>query len=146
MNNENEKELKKVVSSMHMGNILFKDYINRTKDEKLKKELTTVLNRFENHTNSFKKLARKYEIDNIDKLTLRQEMGIKFQKIKKHQNDFGIITEVLRGLNMGMLGMLDFVYNNKNIDHEFKDYALEVLKDYDLLNERIHKFSLENYC
>ena len=47
---------------------------------------------------------------------------------------------------MGTLGMLDFVYNNPDMYKDIKDYAMVVLKDYDILQERLHKFSLETYC
>lgn len=145
MNNE-AKEIKKVVSSMHMGNILFKSYINRTKDEELRRELAKILDRFEAHVNKYKVVCGKYHIDNIDKLNIRQEVSLNFQLMKQYKNDFGIISDALKGLNMGTLGMLDFIYNNKNINNEIKEYSKEVLKDYDILKERLHKFSLETYC
>ena len=68
------------------------------------------------------------------------------QLMKQYKNDFAIVSDALKGLNMGMLGILDFIYNNKRVDESVKDYAKVVLKDYDLLTERLHKFSLETYC
>ena len=144
--NSDVKEIKKVVSSMHMGNLLFKSYINRTEDEKLKKELMKVLDRFEAHVNKYKMVCQKYHIENIDKLNFKQEVSLNIQLMKQYKNDFGIISDALKGLNMGTLGMLDFIYKNKNINNEIKEYSKEVLKDYDILKERLHKFSLETYC
>lgn len=144
--NSDVKEIKKVVSSMHMGNLLFKSYIERTKDDELKKELSKILDRFEAHVNKYKMVCQKYNINNIDKLNFRQEVSLNFQLMKQYRNDFGIISDALKGLNMGTLGMLDFIYYNKNINDEIKEYSKEVLKDYDILKERLHKFSLETYC
>ena len=144
--NKDIREVKKVVSSIHMGNLLFRNYINRTKDEKLKKELIQILERFESHVDYFKTLTKKYELKNVEKLNFGQEMVLSVQLMKHHKNDFGIIQEALRGLNMGTLGMLDFVYNNPDMYKDIKDYAMVVLKDYDILQERLHKFSLETYC
>lgn len=146
MNNQTNKEIKKVVSSMHMGNYLFKSYIKRTKDEKLKAELQNVLDRFISHVNKFKIVTNKYHVKNIDKFSFAQEVGINMQLMKQYKSDFAIVSDALKGLNMGMLGMLDFIYKNKNIDENVKDYAKVVLKDYDILTERLHKFSLETYC
>lgn len=146
MNNQTNKEIKKVVSSMHMGNYLFKSYIKRTKDEKLKAELQNVLDRFVSHVNKFKIVTNKYHVKNIDKFSFAQEVGINMQLMKQYKSDFAIVSDALKGLNMGMLGMLDFIYKNKNIDENVKDYAKVVLKDYDILTERLHKFSLETYC
>lgn len=144
--NSDIKEIRKVVSSMHMGNLLFKNYISKATDESLKKELSKILDRFEAHVNKYKIVCSKYHVDNIDKFNLRQELSLNMQLLKQYKNDFGIISDALRGLNMGTLGMLDFIYNNKNINNEIKDYSKEVLKDYDILKERLHKFSLETYC
>lgn len=144
--NSDVKEIKKVVSSMHMGNLLFKSYIERTKDEKLKVELAKILDRFEAHVNKYKMVCRKYHIDNIERLSFRQEVSLNFQLLKQYRNDFGIISDALKGLNMGTLGMLDFIYNNQNVNDEIKEYSKVVLKDYDILKERLHKFSLETYC
>ena len=144
--NKDIREVKKVVSSIHMGNLLFRNYINRTKDEKLKKELIQILERFESHVDYFKSLTKKYDLKNVEKLNFGQEMVLSVQLMKHHKNDFGIIQEALRGLNMGTLGMLDFVYNNPDMYKDIKDYAMVVLKDYDILQERLHKFSLETYC
>ena len=83
MNNTYKKEIKKVVSSMHMGNLLFKSYINKTNNEKLKKELLLVLDRFESHLNKLKIVSRKYYVDNIDKLSFRQEMTLNLQLMKR---------------------------------------------------------------
>lgn len=144
--NKDIREVKKVVSSIHMGNLLFRNYINRTKDEKLKKELIQILERFESHVDHFKNMTNKYDLKNVEKLNFGQEMVLSVQLMKHHKNDFGIIQEALRGLNMGTLGMLDFVYNNPDMYKDIKDYAMVVLKDYDILQERLHKFSLETYC
>ncbi len=144
--NKDIREVKKVVSSIHMGNLLFRNYINRTKDEKLKKELIQILERFESHVDYFKSMTKKYDLKNVEKLNFGQEMVLSVQLMKHHKNDFGIIQEALRGLNMGTLGMLDFVYNNPDMYKDIKDYAMVVLKDYDILQERLHKFSLETYC
>lgn len=144
--NKDIREVKKVVSSIHMGNLLFRNYINRTKDEKLKKELIQILERFESHVDHFKSMTNKYDLKNVEKLNFGQEMVLSVQLMKHHKNDFGIIQEALRGLNMGTLGMLDFVYNNPDMYKDIKDYAMVVLKDYDILQERLHKFSLETYC
>lgn len=144
--NSETKEIRKVVSSMHMGNLLYKNYINKALDEDLKKELMKVLDRFEAHVNKYKVVCGKYHIDNIDKLNLRQELTLNMQLLKQYKNDFDIISDALRGLNMGTLGMLEFIYNNKNVNSEIKDYSKVVLKDYDILKERLHKFSLETYC
>lgn len=146
MNKQTNKEIKKVVSSMHMGNYLFKSYIQRTNDEKLKIELQNVLDRFESHVNKFKIVTEKYNIKNIDKFSFSQEIGINMQLMKQYKTDFAIVSDALKGLNMGMLGMLDFIYKNKDVDESVKDYAKVVLKDYDILTERLHKFSLETYC
>lgn len=146
MNNTYKKEIKKVVSSMHMGNLLFKSYINKTNNEKLKKELLLVLDRFESHLNKLKIVSRKYYVDNIDKLSFRQEMTLNLQLMKRFKSDFDIVSEALKGLSMGTIGMLDFIYYNKEIDGEVLDYAKVILKDYDILKERLHKFSIETYC
>ena len=146
MNSQINKEIKKVVSSMRMGNYLFKSYIKRTNDEKLKVELQNVLDRFESHINKIKIVSTKYHVKNIEKLSFKQELGLNMQLMKQYKNDFSIVSDALKGLNMGMLGMLDFIYKNKNVDESVKDYAKVVLKDYDLLTERLHKFSLETYC
>lgn len=144
--NSDVKDVKKVISSIHMGNLLFRNYINRTKDEKLKRELMQILERFESHVEHYKNMTKKYNLKNVEKLNVGQEMVLSVQLMKHHKNDFGIIQEALRGLNMGTLGMLDFIYNNPNIYKDIKDYSMVVLKDYDILKERLHKFTLETYC
>lgn len=144
--NSDVKDVKKVISSIHMGNLLFRNYINRTKDEKLKRELMQILERFESHVEHYKNMTKKYNLKNVEKLNMGQEMVLSVQLMKHHKNDFGIIQEALRGLNMGTLGMLDFIYNNPNIYKDIKDYSMVVLKDYDILKERLHKFTLETYC
>lgn len=146
MNNQTNKEIKKVVSSMRMGNYLFKNYIRRTKDEKLKEELKNVTDRFESHINKFKIVSNKYHVKNIERLSFPQELSLNMQLIKQYKNDFAIVSDALKGLNIGMLGILDFIYKNKFVDESVKDYAKVVLKDYDILTERLHKFSLETYC
>ncbi len=143
---KHEKEIKKVVSSMHMGNLLYKNYIKKTNDEALKKELMRVLNRFETHVDNMKLVCRKYQIDNIDKLNARQELSLSVQLMKQYKNDYAILSDAIKGLNMGTLGMLDFIHNNQNISYDIKDYSKEILKDYDILKERLHKFGLETYC
>ena len=62
MNKQTNKEIRKVVSSMRMGNYLFKSYIRRTHDEKLKDELQNVLDRFESHINKFRVVSAKYHV------------------------------------------------------------------------------------
>ena len=68
------------------------------------------------------------------------------QLMKQYKDDFCIVSDALKGLNMGTLGMLDFIYNNQEVQHDVKEYAKVVLKDYDILKERLHKFTLETYC
>lgn len=143
---KHEKEIKKVVSSMHMGNLLYKNYIKKTNDELLKKELMRVLNRFENHVDKMKEVCNRYQIDNVDKLNVRQELSLSVQLMKQYKNDYAILSDAIKGLNMGTLGMLDFIHNNQKINYEIKDYSKEILKDYDILKERLHKFGLETYC
>ena len=143
---KHEKEIKKVVSSMHMGNLLYKNYIKKTNDELLKKELMRVLNRFENHVDKMKEVCSRYQIDNVDKLNVRQELSLSVQLMKQYKNDYAILSDAIKGLNMGTLGMLDFIHNNQKINYEIKDYSKEILKDYDILKERLHKFGLETYC
>ncbi len=143
---KHEKEIKKVVSSMHMGNLLYKNYIKKTNDELLKKELMRVLNRFENHVDKMKEVCNRYQIDNVDKLNIRQELSLSVQLMKQYKNDYAILSDAIKGLNMGTLGMLDFIHNNQKINYEIKDYSKEILKDYDILKERLHKFGLETYC
>ena len=77
--NKDIREVKKVVSSIHMGNLLFRNYINRTKDEKLKKELIQILERFESHVDYFKSLTKKYDLKNVEKLNFGQEMVLSVQ-------------------------------------------------------------------
>lgn len=146
MNSTNIKEIKKVVSSIHMGNLLYKSYIKKTDDETLRSELAKVLERFEKHVDEFKKLSSKYNVKSIEKLNLRQETVLNFQLLKQYKTDFDILADALRGLNMGTIGMLDFIYKNEEMDKEIKKYAEGVLKDYDILRERLHKFGVETYC
>ena len=129
-----------------MGNLLYKSYIKKTDDETLRSELAKVLERFEKHVDEFKKLSSKYNVKSIEKLNLRQETVLNFQLLKQYKTDFDILADALRGLNMGTIGMLDFIYKNEEMDKEIKKYAEGVLKDYDILRERLHKFGVETYC
>ena len=146
LNSTNIKEIKKVVSSIHMGNLLYKSYIKKADDQALRGELAKVLERFEKHVDEFKKLANKFNVKNIERLNLRQEAVLNFQLLKQYKTDFDILADALRGLNMGTIGMLDFIYKNGEMDQSIKKYAEGVLKDYDILKERLHKFGVETYC
>ena len=130
---EKTNELNKFLSYMHMGNTIYRIYLEHAKkleNEKLIHLIIEIQEIFKTHEEAIANLIM---------------MGVYKEKLKTFDNAFDICLSAIKATNMGMISALRFLDENKELSKGIKEYIIKVIDDYGIIINKLKEFLLQEY-
>ena len=122
---EKTNELNKFLSYMHMGNTIYRIYLE--------------------HEEAIANLIKEFDEKPTDDLTFAGMMGVYKEKLKTFDNAFDICLSAIKATNMGMISALRFLDENKELSKGIKEYIIKVIDDYGIIINKLKEFLLQEY-
>ena len=144
---EKTNELNKLISYIHMGNSIYRIYLDHAeelKDGKLILEIKKIQEIFKKHEETISNLIQDNHEIPTKSITSAGLMGIYKEKLKSFDNSFSICKAAIKSTNMGMLSTIKFLKENENLSNNIKQKIVEIIDDYLIIQKQITSFILEN--
>ena len=141
-------ELNKFLSYMHMGNTIYRIYLEHAKkleNEKLIHLIIEIQEIFKTHEEAIANLIKEFDEKPTDDLTFAGMMGVYKEKLKTFDNAFDICLSAIKATNMGMISALRFLDENKELSKGIKEYIIKVIDDYGIIINKLKEFLLQEY-
>ena len=145
---EKTNELNKFLSYMHMGNTIFRIYLEHAKkleNKKLINLIVEIQEIFKTHEEAIANLIKEFDEKPTDDLTFAGMMGVYKEKLKTFNNSFDICLSATKATNMGMISALRFLDENKELSKGIKEYIIKVIDDYGIIINKFKEFLLQEY-
>lgn len=128
MKKENE-----FLTGINMGEKTFTILKENTINTKLYDGFEEIIQSFKRHKESIKEYMMMHNITPATELPITSRIAnyYEFVKVNNTDDDFKILIEGIKAINMGIIQGLKFIHENKGLNSEFLDLASGVVKDYD---------------
>ena len=146
---EKTNELNKFLSYIHMGMSVYRIYYEqavRLEDEKLKDKIVEVEEIFKTHEEKITKMINELGEEATNSLTAAGIMGIYKEKLKVFDDSFSVCINAIKATNMGMISAIKFLNDNKELHEEVRAKIVDVIEDYQRIEEKWVNYILTNIC
>lgn len=116
-----------------MGEKTFRILKDNTINTKLYDGIEDIMTSFKRHEESIKEYMVMHNIIPVTNLPVSSKVAnyYEFIKVNNSDDDFKVLIEGIKAINMGIIQGMKFIHENKGLDQEFIDLANGVIKDYD---------------
>ena len=132
-NFRNIERLNKFLKGIHMGEITFKDYLEKAQSPKLQNELNRIIESFKRHEEAITKRINDLGGNAADSVGIIGGMGQLFEKIKllTADKDEEVLEHAIKAMEMGIKNADKFIRENKDLEESLLNDVKGVVKDYD---------------
>lgn len=144
---EKTNELNKLLSYIHMGNSIFRIYLDEAQeldDKHLIKQIKIIQKLFKKHETTITNFIQENDEKATKSISSAGLMGIYMEKLKSFDNSFSICKAAIKSTNMGMLSTIKFLKENEHLPNKIKDVVKEMIDDYLFIQEQLVNFIITN--
>ncbi len=127
-------------SSLRMGELTFKNYYNKARNENLKTLLKEIRDRLVFHEEEVEKILHERMKDPDTSMKWKQKLVLIMVENKSYDEDIYLILDAIDALSKAIKGGVTFLYTHGELDDELYNPLKEIVKDYDNLIVRLKKY------
>lgn len=136
-------KLNKFLSYIHMGNSVYRVFYDKAKEVN-SKELLNIICRteevFKTHEETISSKVIKQGFTPTKRLTIQAKFAIWMEKMKVMDTPFKLCQSMIKATNMGMLQVIKFLHENKELSHSDKDVVKDIIDDYQKVIKNINSY------
>ena len=137
---EKTNELNKFLSYIHMGNSIYRIYLDSAEKlhaDSLVSLIQEIEEIFKTHEEKITRLIHEENEKATTSLTAAGLLGVYKEKLKIFDSAFTICINALKSTNMGLISAIKFLEDNKELHKEIKDIVINVIEDYQTIEKKI---------